>query len=85
MKTAFALVFAAVFLIISAQAWWDTPHELVAAMAQYLLNDSPDATSETQVYYARANEIILTLNPLCDNRTQKWIESAVWPDDIKKS
>lgn len=33
--------------------------------------------------YNRVNNLILSLDPLCDNKSLTFIEAAVWPDDIK--
>ena len=60
------------------QGWWDVGHMLTAAIAEIRLNKLD--------IYASGNfkEITLAINNLCDNRTRTFIESAVWPDDIKE-
>ena len=61
-------------LIIS---WWDVGHMLTAAIAEIRLNQLDPYSS------VNFREVTLAINSLCDNRTRTFIESAVWPDDLK--
>ena len=59
-------------------SWWDVGHMLTAAIAEIRLNQLDPYASVS------FRELALAINPLCDNRTRTFIESAVWPDDIKE-
>lgn len=58
-------------------SWWDVGHMLTAAIAEMRMNQlDPKASVDFR-------ELTLAINNLCDNRTRTFIESAVWPDDLK--
>lgn len=64
-------------LVVSVKPWWEVGHLLTAAVAQIqLAKDSPST-------YVAFNKVITSINSLVDNRSQTFIESACWPDDIK--
>ena len=58
-------------------SWWDVGHMLTAAIAEIRLNQLDPYASVS------FREVVLSINNLCDNRTRTFIESAVWPDDLK--
>lgn len=59
--------------------WWDVGHMLTATIAEKRLKEiNPPA-------YAYFNDLITSINFLTDEKSQTFIESASWPDDIKSS
>jgi hypothetical protein len=75
MKTKLTSLLLLVFLLPSpAQAWWDTGHMAVATVAYQRL------TPETQKWVDELIPVLTQFYP----RTRNFIESAAWPDDIKR-
>lgn len=67
------------FLPLLTVCWWDVGHMLTAAIAEAkLLEEDPYAV----VHF---RELIYSINELCDGRSNTFIESACWPDDIKSN
>jgi hypothetical protein len=65
-------------LILSlARAWWEAGHMLVARIAQDVLQ------AENQSAYRAAMDLILALGNFTDGRSNTFVESAVWADDVK--
>lgn len=57
--------------------WWDVGHMLTAAIAEIRLNQLDPYAS---IHF---RDLVTSINDLCDNKSQTFIESASWPDDIK--
>jgi hypothetical protein len=66
-------------LIVSSQAFWDVGHMLTSAIAKIKLEkEDPEALR-------KFTEVVQSINFLTDNRSQTFIEAAVWPDDLKET
>ena len=74
-----SLIIILLSLVVLSQSWWDVGHMLTSAIAEIRLNQLDPAIS------SNFREVTKSINNLCDNRTRTFIESAVWPDDIKGS
>jgi len=74
----FAVYFLALF-VIPGLSWWENGHMLVAQVAKLdLLQNHPEV-------YPYAEDTALLLAPFTFNLSTSFIESAVWPDDIKRT
>lgn len=72
-----SLIFLILLPILTVQ-WWDVGHMLTSAIAEIRLNQFSPYTS------VRFRDLVASINSLVDNRTRTFIESAVWPDDLKE-
>lgn len=64
-------------LICLNYGWWEVGHMMTAQVA--LL----DLMSRNQTIVDEANILIKALNPLSTNKSQDFVQSASWMDDIK--
>ena len=66
-------------LPLAVLSWWDVGHMLTAAIAEMRL------TTLDPYALAHFKELITSINPLVSEKTRTFIESAVWPDEIKEA
>lgn len=58
-------------------AWWDHGHMFIANIAKLEIQRRSPKTWET------LNNLIESLNNLCDEKSQTFVEAASWADDLK--
>ena len=75
-KIIFIFIFS--ILIYRSYSWHAYGHILTA---QFAKNELQSSNIEIFNYF---NEMSLLLNSLTDGKSNTFVESAVWPDDIKK-
>lgn len=72
-----ALLLLSIVLISSVSCWWDGGHMLTAEIAkQEIIARSP-------ALFAKIDKYVTALSPFCDSRSQDFVQSASWLDDIK--
>ncbi|KAL4503898.1 hypothetical protein ABPG72_022528 [Tetrahymena utriculariae] len=70
-------IFAVLLIVSSVFGWWDGGHMITVEVAkQEILARDPSL-------YQKIEKYITILNPLCDARSQTFVQAASWADDIK--
>ena len=72
------VIITLVFLLVSAQAWWDKGHMITSQIAYNHLTDT-----QRTIPRDKFNQLVIALNPFTDGKSNTFAEAAVWADDIK--
>ncbi|KAL4473566.1 hypothetical protein ABPG74_022430 [Tetrahymena malaccensis] len=66
-----------ILLIAGVSCWWDGGHMMTAEIAKQ------EILARNATLYELIEKYVTILNPLCDARSQDFVQAASWADDIK--
>ena len=64
-------------LLAGASCWWDGGHMMTAEIAKQ------EIKARNETLFAQIEKYVTIISPLCDERSQDFVQAASWADDIK--